>query len=119
MPPTEILYLCQPYSHDDPWVRQERYLQAIKASALLTQKGLTVYSPIMHSHPINWVGKGADDVHAFWMGLHIPFIKVCKKLLVLKLEGWDRSKGVNEEVETAHALGIPVEYATLEELAEL
>ena len=119
MRPTEIVYLAQPYTHSDPWVRQERYLQAVKASAILTQRGVIVYSPIMHSHPINWVGKNSDDVNAFWMRLNSPFIQVCGKVLVLKLDGWERSKGVADEIEQALRLKIPVEYAEMDDLARM
>lgn len=119
MRPSEIIYIAQPYSHPDPWVRQERYDQSIRASAALLRKGMTVYSPIMHSHPVNWVWRDFGDAHEFWMRNHLPFLRVCRKMIVLKLDGWEQSRGVAEEIEQAAAYGIPIEYATMQDIQEM
>ena len=39
-----------------------------------------------------------------------PVLSGCDRLVVLMLEGWNRSRGVREEIETAESMGIDVEY---------
>ncbi len=47
-----MIYLASPYSHPDARVRQRRFEEACQAAAAITRAGLSVFSPISHSHPI-------------------------------------------------------------------
>ena len=42
----------------------------------------------------------------------------CWKVMVLMLDGWKDSEGVNAEINAALDLGLPVEYLELEDFAE-
>ena len=46
----------------------------------------------------------------FWHKYDEWFISRCDKVVVVKMWGWEQSKGVQAEIEIAHKLGIPVEY---------
>jgi hypothetical protein len=104
-----IIYLASPYTHSDPVVRQARFEAACVANGKLMALGYYVYSPIAHCHsvaekcdlPTDW---------AYWQGFDRAMIGACCKLIVLTLDGWDRSTGVAAEIAIAGELGIPVEY---------
>lgn len=38
------------------------------------------------------------------------FILKCDRMIVVKLDGWEESEGVNAEIEFALDQGIPIEY---------
>jgi len=43
-------YLCAPYSHPDPKVREARVDAADMMAAQLMEQGYIVFSPLSHSH---------------------------------------------------------------------
>jgi hypothetical protein len=102
------IYLASPYSHPDPAVRQTRFESACRAAAALIQQGLMTFSPIAHSHAICQYGVPLD--WQFWQQHDLAFLAMCDELVVLKLEGWDRSVGAQAEIAAAKALGKPVSF---------
>jgi hypothetical protein len=103
-----ISYVCSPYSHCDPAVRQERFEAACRAAAELTRQGTTVYCPVAHTHaiakyglPLNW---------DYWQIHDRRFLEMCSEVVVLTLPGWRDSVGVTAEIEIARALGKPVSF---------
>jgi hypothetical protein len=102
-------YLACPYSHPDFAVREQRYRDVTECAArLMVSDDLVVYSPISHSHPI--APFMPVQPHGFWMRQCMPFLSHADELLVLRLPGWDKSRGVKEEIMIANLLGIPVNY---------
>jgi nucleoside 2-deoxyribosyltransferase len=102
-----VIYLASPYSHPDPAVRRRRFKAACRAAAALLKQGLDVYSPIVHSTPI--AACGIDDMdHAFWMRVDKPYLDWCRMVMVLKLDGWRQSRGINMELAAARRLKKPV-----------
>ncbi len=106
-----LLYLASPYSHSSLIVMEARFKDACSAAARLMERGYTVFSPIAHSHPI------ADHLRPdfrtnfdFWMKQDLPILKVSDALVVLKLDGWDKSRGVQAEIAYARANGIPIMF---------
>ena len=111
-----FIYLASPYSHEDPQVRYDRYVKACQAAAHLMRQGHVVFSPIAHSHPIEM---HAPDLHGFefWIKQDIPLLDLADRLVVLKLEGWDKSKGVETELAFAAKNFIPIEYLDPDDVA--
>ena len=106
----KLVYLACPYSHPDPIVRARRFEQATKAAARMINEGVFVYSPITHSHPMAVAGDLPLDWE-FWRKYDELFMSMCSKMVVLKLDGWKESSGVQAEIEMARAFfEIPVEY---------
>lgn len=111
------IYLAGPYSHEHEHIRLERFAKLNKAAAKLMNKGHVVFSPVSHSHTIARHLKPELLMdHDFWMNQDLPFLEDSDEMVVLMLDGWDKSRGVNQEIETAEQLGIPVRYATLSDL---
>jgi nucleoside 2-deoxyribosyltransferase len=113
------VYLACPYSHEDEKVMVERFNMANKAAALLMKKGCyVVFSPISHSHPISLHIDNCKD-HDFWLKQDYEFMKWCDKLIILEIEGWEESKGVNREIEWAMDLGKNISRFRLPEKTEV
>ena len=103
-----MIYLATPYSHPDPSMREARFQAACRATAELMRAGKTVYSPVVHSHPLTKYGLPSD--WGFWERHDRRFLEVCDEVAVLMLDGWRESAGVQAEIKIARELGKPVTF---------
>jgi hypothetical protein len=104
-----MIYLAIPYSHSDPEVREQRFQMANIGAARLMGQGHHVFSPISHTHPIALAGDlplGWD----FWAEYDRQILSICNTVVVLCLDGWQESKGVQAEIALAGSMDIPVLY---------
>lgn len=104
-----MIYLASPYSHPDPYLREERYLRAMHALGYLLSKKQWAYSPIVHCHELKKVSE-LPPGYKFWLEFDRHVIKRCDKVTVLRIEGFAQSKGVAAEIAFAEEQGIPVDY---------
>jgi hypothetical protein len=105
-----LTYLASPYTHSNPAVSEARYRVVTKvAAALIRFKRWNVFSPITHSHPLHQIGNLAGDWQ-FWKKIDTEYIRISARLVVLMLEGWEESTGVQAEIAIAKRLKIPVHY---------
>ena len=105
---TKMIYLASPYTHPDPAVREQRFLAACQATAALIHAGHVVFSPIVHSHPLS--GHGLPTTWAFWRQQDQAYLERCDEVVVLMLDGWRESAGVQGEIQLADELGKPVRF---------
>lgn len=103
-------YLASPYSHPDPSVREARYIEVCKAAAKLMIDGRRVFSPIAHSHPIEQHGMTEIKDGTFWMKQDGPLLVQSSEVIVLMLDGWRESKGVQEEIRICTLINKPISY---------
>lgn len=106
-------YMASPYSHSDPDVRAARARAVTAVASALEASGAVevLYLPITISVGIELI-----------LGTAIPYeyrhhkkrsraaIRASAYVLVVMLDGWDRSIGVLDEVSYAESLGKPVFY---------
>lgn len=111
-----LYYLASPYSHKDEKVRQERYELACKATAELLDMGYRVFSPIVHSHPLVAYGLPSDS--EFWLDQDLRLLERCDRLLILEIDGWDISEGVQQEIDRANERGMLIEFYEMGESDE-
>ena len=105
------IYLASPYTHEEPAVMSARCAAAQKAAARLMLEGLTVFSPIAHSHGISdRMPESLRCSHNFWLGQDLPLLARCDELCVLCLPGWETSMGIQAEMDFANGNGIPVSF---------
>lgn len=109
-----MIYLAGPYAHIHEHVKSRRYEQLTFVTAVLLRQGTTVFSPVTHCHPLAQQYKMPLD-HDFWLNHDLAILARCDKLLVLQLEGWEHSIGVQREIAFADEHNIPVEYVILED----
>ena len=103
-----MIYLASPYSHPDSLVRQARFDAACRAAAGLITAGHAVIAPIVQGHSLVRFGVPGD--WSFWAPLARQYLRHCNNLVVLTVEGWRESEGVQAEMALAAALGKRVDY---------
>lgn len=106
---SEIEYLATPYSHKDVSVMDFRAEVSDVICADLMNQGRLIYAPISSCHHIA-KKYGLPRDWQFWQRLDKEFVKACKKLIIIKLEGWEISTGLNAELELAKEYGLEIEY---------
>lgn len=113
MQKTSVAYLSCPYTHPDPRVQKMRLCAANWVAYDLFKNGVYVYSPLTHNIPINNLGVHGNWVT--WKDFDHSMVARCDRLIILKLPGWEVSKGVAAEVECAKQLGLPIEEMPFDE----
>ena len=103
-----MIYLVSPYSHPDAIVRERRFRAACRMAARLIRAGEVVFSPVAHGHAISLYGVPTD--WSFWEAHDRRFLEQCDEVVVLMLDGWRDSLGIQAEMELAKELGKPVRY---------
>ena len=98
-----LLYLAAPYWHDDPDVRKTRVRLATAAERELINYGFATLNPIRMSRDV----ASALSEQA-WREHGLSMLRRCDLVVVLRLEGYEKSKGIAAEVAYARALGIKV-----------
>ena len=104
-----IEYLGLPYTHENKFMLHFRTEVSNLIAVELTKQGRIIFAPISAWHhiamkydlPINF---------EYWAKLDEEFIKISKKLLIIKLPGWEISSGVTLEISLADKYGVPIEY---------
>lgn len=106
--PRGYAYLASPYSHPEMDVVERRVQQTQLASLWLIHHGWVVYSPILHWHSTAGaygVGTTARD----WIRQNETMLRDAKEgLMLLQLEGWRESLGVQMELDLALELALPI-----------
>lgn len=107
-----LTYLACPYSfngRDDLAKRTHRFDVVTKLAANLMSQGRSVFSPITHGHTMNLAGVEAG--WETWAEIDASILATCcREVIVLTLEGWQESRGIQAELALANKLGIPVTY---------
>lgn len=104
-----MIYLASPYSSPSSSERHLRFKLVEQCTAGLMSKGVAVFSPIVHCHELANVYKLPTDA-AYWEAYNMQFLRKADALYVLKIEGWDESLGVAQEIGVAKALHLPIHY---------
>lgn len=106
-----MIYLASPYTNPDAAVREARYDAICSTLVRLVKEHPkeVFYSSIAHWHPIA-VNYNLPVDHEFWLFQDKGMLEKANALWVVKLNGWERSKGIAEEVAFARQLNIPVDY---------
>jgi hypothetical protein len=78
-----------------------------------SNQGVVVFSPITHSHEL--AKFGTPTKWEFWRQIDIEFIRRSGFLVVLMLEGWKNSVGVQAEIKLAKEFDIPIMYLKYED----
>lgn len=102
-----LAYLASPYAAHSGGTAAA-YAEVCKLAARLLKAGVTVFSPIAHSHGIAVWGSLNPIDHDIW----IPFDKLimarCDALIVAHMPGWRESKGMAIEIAFFEAARKPI-----------
>jgi len=104
-----MIYLAGPYTHKDEAVRVARFEALTKKAAELMIDGHVVFSPITHGHAI---AERHDLPLEFdwWQHQCLKMLENAKRLIVVRIDGYAESVGVQAEIAYAEANNIPVGF---------
>ena len=107
----KLVYVASPYSHDDFKVREERYQKVFKFVAETTaiSKTFLYYSPILYFHT-SAKNYNLPTDSQFWWNNNKLMLDKADEIVILMLDGWDKSVGVALERGYACAKGIPLSF---------
>ena len=102
-------YIASPYAGHPAGI-EAAFEEVCKATASLLCHGIRVYSPIAHTHPIALYGALDPRDHSIWLPADGPLMQAAVGIIVIKMDGWDVSKGIAHEVKQFQANARPVLY---------
>ena len=103
-----MIYLASPYSHKDKDVMIKRFDLVCEIAAQMMKEGKVLFCPIAHTHPIAQYGLPLN--WEYWEKYDRVMLSKCSEVVVVKMDGWETSKGVAGEIRIAGELGLPVSY---------
>jgi hypothetical protein len=64
------------------------------------------------THPIDMVLAGAANTLGsdYWVDFDEAFMEMCSEIVVLRLSGWEKSRGVAREISFFKERGKPISY---------
>lgn len=104
---SSMIYLASPYSSPLPTVQEDRYKLAVAFTLECLREGVNVFSPIAYFHSFAQVGGLPTDA-GYWHNTNMSYLRKADAVFCLRLAGWEQSKGVTVELNTARILNIPV-----------
>ena len=95
------IFLACPYSHSDDSVVQDRFIECNKVAATIIECGHAVFSQVTMSHPINQALEKTEkaNIGKMWAPVDAVFLDLMEELIILDLNGWDKSTGIKREIE--------------------
>ena len=99
-----LYYFCHPYSAKTKEGRIANYELCCHRSAKLLLKGYNIFSPIVHSHPIEMVSPemlkwSVNKRWQFWINVDMAILKYVGFTGAILAPLWGKSKGCTKEYE--------------------
>lgn len=113
-------YVASPYSKYPAGI-QAAFVDICKVTAALLREGISVFSPIAHSHPVAMAGEIDPLNYSVWLPTNEALMDAAHGIIVVQMVGWDDSYGVGIEIKRFAAAGKSIIYLdprTLERRAE-
>ena len=108
------IYLASPYTHENHKVMKERVEAVTDATMALLKRGLFVFSPVVATAQLESRGEPKEGWYRYCLWLLGHF----EKLWVLKLDGWDESRGIQLELAFAMGKGIQTQYIEKDDISD-
>lgn len=106
---SKLIYIASPYTNKDYTKLVENYLTVTKYAAKLVEEGCVVISPITLGHTLCSFRKLPINFE-FWENFCLTILSKCDEMIVYKINSWENSVGIKEEIEFCKQLGIPVTF---------
>lgn len=105
---SELIYVSCAFGQDDQSVRELRIDLVSRFCAQKMREGVIVFCPLIHNYHI--LKYGLPVGWDYWEKFNKELLQRCDRIYVLKLEGWEKSIGIQAEITIARSLNIPIEY---------
>lgn len=104
---TKFWYLATPYTKY-PYGVEAAFQLAARNAGILARKGVPIFSPIAHTHPLA-MAASLDPLNGdFWLKLDEPMMHAAYGLVMLMAESWELSNGMKVELEIFQKAKKPV-----------
>jgi hypothetical protein len=111
-------YISNPYNGTEEQ-KEQRAEVAARVSGMLLKKGIHAWSPIVHNHAMMKNHTFTlEERRSLILDFDFSLLKASKGMIVLTIDGWDKSYGVRAEIELCQKLSIPVSYLDPAHLSE-
>jgi hypothetical protein len=111
-------FISSPYSGTDE-EREERAHITAQVCGKLLRRDFHVISPAVHSHTIiKAVDFTAEERRSLILDFGLSLLRKASGMIVLEIEGWEKSFGVQAEIALCRELNIPVRYLNPAELTD-
>ena len=101
------VYLGTPYSRYEMGLNMA-FAHASRLAGQMLKKGVQVYSPIAHTHPIAMFGEIDPLDHEIWLPFDRTMWELSSAMVVGMLPGWKESYGVAKEIEYFNSVNKPL-----------
>ena len=115
---SNLIYIASPYSSPIHAVREDRAYQVAAFAAHCFNRGLIVYCPIASWHWVAQEHSLPTDAKAYER-LNFQFSRAAQETYILKLDGWEESKGVMQELIWAKLFNHTIRYFDGDNFAEV
>ena len=102
----KLVYLASPYSSGGSLMAEKievRTAATARMTIMLLDAGVNLYSPILMGAGLQSRGHTRD--RDWWIHRDKKFLRKCDCMAVLTLDGWEKSPGVQDEIELALVAG--------------
>jgi len=113
----KLVYVASPYTHKDEAVQEQRYQEITN----ITRKIINAFVDVVPYTPITYTHVLAQELEreVNWIHFDMTFLFCCDALLVVQMDGWKESVGVQEEIKKAKDMNIHTMYAKPHQVLEL
>lgn len=112
-----ICYVASPYSKYKMGLNAAAY-DVADVTAKLMRHGICALSPIIHGHEVTRIGRLDALDQEFWKAIDKPFVDAASACVVVLMDGWRESAGVQHEIEEFTKAGKPIFYLDPKDLNE-
>ena len=108
------IYLAGPLLHEDLLIMEDRFVAMNKVTAIILceQDSIVPYSPISHTFYV----ANHCTVEVDWYEFSKQHLIDKDGMIIVMLDGWEESKGIQIEIEFCKKHGIPYMYSTPEKI---
>lgn len=103
-----LIYLAAPYSDPCKVVVQSRIVRFCQVDAELSRRGIYTVSPLLKHLVLQHSDLPGD--WNYWKSYSLTLLLKCDLMMVIMLDGWEDSVGVQGEIEICKKFNIPIEY---------
>lgn len=104
-----MIYICSPFTHDDRTIEAFRFTHVSRYAHKLLLAGEIAFSPIVYGYHFHTTYDVPGDSET-WRNFNMAMLRNATVVHVYMLPGWEKSKGIAEELLWAHRLSLPVRH---------
>lgn len=111
-----MIYVASVYSlnakgttFEDMKIRDRRYRYVMKKTHDLATTGNFPYSPIVSFHEMSLEYEMPKE-YKFYRDFDRHMISKSEMMIVLRMDGWEESEGITDEIAYAKSIGVPIVY---------